>query len=366
MRYFVASLVVLLGLSRAPIVAGPTYELTVLPTLGGSLSQALAINNAGQVTGRTRDSAGVDRAFLYSDGTMVSLGSLPANAPTFGYGINELGQVVGWAGGTGARQAALFSGGTVTPLGLVPGYPQTTALAINNSGLVAGYAATGDLSHLRPAIFTGGTAVDLTPAEFKSGVAYSVNQAGVVGGYVSPRVSEEEDIVGLRGFLYNPATGKMKLFNPLPGDDNSYVVKVNDAGVALGSSFTDQVERIVTFNLDGSVTVLRSQPFVSESASTFNNRGEVIESYFGTQPILLYEDGAWLELSSLVRDLGGFTLTHAAAINDSGQIVGYGRTSAGAVRGFLLTPVPEPGSLTLLVLGVCGLLGRAWRCRRVT
>ena len=63
------------------------------------------------------------------------------------------------------------------------------------------------------------------------------------------------------------------------------------------------------------------------------------------------------DLNSLTTNLPtGFVLTNATGINSLGDIVGYGTNSAGQQEAFLLTPVPEPGALTLLALGGLGLL----------
>jgi probable HAF family extracellular repeat protein len=48
----------------------------------------------------------------------------------------------------------------------------------------------------------------------------------------------------------------------------------------------------------------------------------------------------------------GWTLRDAIAINDAGQIVGYGTSPPGAQHGFLLTPVPEPPTLALVALAL--------------
>ncbi len=62
-----------------------------LGTLGGTRSEAFAINDLGQVAGQSRNADGVQRIFVWHDGTMADLG------PSFGFGrrrgINNRGQI---------------------------------------------------------------------------------------------------------------------------------------------------------------------------------------------------------------------------------------------------------------------------------
>jgi hypothetical protein len=68
-----------------------------------------------------------------------------------------------------------------------------------------------------------------------------------------------------------------------------------------------------------------------------------------------------LDLNDLIPAGSGFTLEYAQGINDAGQITDIG-TIDGAMHAYLLTPVPEPSSLVLAVLGGLVLLGYGgWR-----
>jgi probable HAF family extracellular repeat protein len=111
-----------------------------LGTLGGLSSGANAINNLGQVVGYADLTNGTPVAFLYSGGVMSNLGSLPGlGGGSNAMGINDLGQVVGWSDvgpNLGAQTAFLYSDGTMIDLGS-GNYSEATD--INNSGEVVGW-----------------------------------------------------------------------------------------------------------------------------------------------------------------------------------------------------------------------------------
>src|SRR5690606_5198095 len=58
------------------------------------------------------------------------------------------------------------------------------------------------------------------------------------------------------------------------------------------------------------------------------------------QRAVIWRDGALRDLNELIDPATGWTLADARAINNSGQIVGFGRlATGGGVRAFLLTPL---------------------------
>jgi len=81
----------------------PAGGMTDLGTLGGSFSIALGVNNDGQVVGYSSlPGDAVVRPFVWSSGVMTDLGSPNSSfTETFGYAINDNGEVVGEANSTG-------------------------------------------------------------------------------------------------------------------------------------------------------------------------------------------------------------------------------------------------------------------------
>ncbi len=92
--------VVLLTIAVAAlVVAQPAAASAQLPiidlgTLGGTFSDARAINERGQVVGESTTATGEEHAFLWQDGTMSDLGTLSGDQSEAN-GINNRGQVVG-------------------------------------------------------------------------------------------------------------------------------------------------------------------------------------------------------------------------------------------------------------------------------
>jgi probable HAF family extracellular repeat protein len=119
--------------------------VTNLGTLPGYLdaSEAFGINDSGQIVGTSTswDPFG-EQAFLYGGGTMTELGPLLQyewSTCNWARDINNSGQVVGHSG----FRAFIYSDGVTLDLGTLPGVSDSLAYAINNDGLVVG-GANGD------------------------------------------------------------------------------------------------------------------------------------------------------------------------------------------------------------------------------
>jgi probable HAF family extracellular repeat protein len=117
-----------------------------LGTLGGSDSIAIAINDAGQIAGWSRN-ASSDAAdpfdgsgFLWGGRTMTALVA-PDSTWSWGIDINNAGLVIGLARQTdGHNRAVVWNGTPMIELGTIGG--NSNATGINDAGLVAGWFET--------------------------------------------------------------------------------------------------------------------------------------------------------------------------------------------------------------------------------
>jgi probable HAF family extracellular repeat protein len=171
---------------------GIMSDLGALP--GCVWSSATGINISGQVVGLCGTQGDtIVRAFLWIDGTMSDIGSLPDCDHTIASGINDSGQVVGyknksWPGGTGIDGAFLYSNNTMINLGSLGGN-WSRSLGINNNGLVVGVSYTGSNNHAF--IYSNGLMTDLNSLIAQSGwtlsVANAINDNGwIIGQGTNP------------------------------------------------------------------------------------------------------------------------------------------------------------------------------------
>lgn len=160
-----------------------------LGTFGGKQSDAIAINDAGQVVGHlyTEYHDGQKRAVLYHASKVVEIGTFGGNVST-GEAINSAGQVVGYAALPGGDQRAfLFAHGKMKNLGTLQGGTQSFAFGVDDRGRVVGASDAKD-SPLRAFIYSDGVMQDLNkliPAD--SGwlltEAKGINYSGQIVGY---------------------------------------------------------------------------------------------------------------------------------------------------------------------------------------
>ena len=186
-----------------------------LGTLGGTSSQAYAINSTGQVTGEADTSLGLPRAFLYSNGVMQNLGTL-GGIESIGYAINSTGQVAGMSyNNNGLDQAFLYSNGTMQDLGALGG-SASVAYGINSVGDVVGYADTS--SGEQAFIYSNGLMQNLNALIGTDSSLYTLNSATAINDLGQIAVNGTVNSTGQSvAFLLTPITTSSSTAVPAPG-----------------------------------------------------------------------------------------------------------------------------------------------------
>jgi probable HAF family extracellular repeat protein len=162
-----------------------------LGTLGGAVSKANDINDFGVIVGESQTAAGSTHAFVFRDGTLSDLDQqIPANAPwdlTRAAAINQAGQIVGSGRIQARTHAFMFYNGNVTDLGTLPGGTFSFAYDINEAGDIVGRSETSrpDVSHAF--LYTQGVMIylnDLMPtgSRWELLAAYGINDRGQIVG----------------------------------------------------------------------------------------------------------------------------------------------------------------------------------------
>lgn len=186
-----------------------------LGTLGGSESEALAVNGPGQIAGHSRIRGQVAKHafFIPEPGTMLDLGSL-GGATSVAHDVNDRGEVVGLAE-TGAGQAHAFlwtaQGGMrdLASLGTV-----SIGLAINNRRDVVGGSGHAFLWTERTGM------VDLGTLGGRTSCANDVNDSGYIVGVSQTQETDRRGRAVTHAFLRLP-DGTMQDLGTLGGEHSS-------------------------------------------------------------------------------------------------------------------------------------------------
>lgn len=288
---------------------------------------ALHLNNTGDYAGRSVGTEGIHAAaFVYHAQTFYDLSSSLGMKAVVA-DLNDPGQAVGNASG----DPWLWEHGQISFLPMDAG-SEGVATSINNHGTIAGTVDS------QMATWSNGALTLLGTLGGTSAEALGINDSGQIVGVRSTETS-------VQSFFYSEGTWTEI--------EDAAVSGLNGLGQVIGVKGVNGKRTPFIWEA-GVFTLIEGLP---DNAYPYdiNNSGQVVGSYAnvgGQERAFLYSNGLLYDLTdSLPGETTWQLINRATSINDAGQIAGIGQQDDGDVKGYLMTPVPEPTALLLLLAG---------------
>ena len=373
-----------LCLAALSAAAGPTYWPIDLGHLGRTQTVAKGVNNAGQVVGWSKDSAGRMQAFAWSNGTMTGLGFLPGGTTSVANAINNVGDITGEAYvSTNVHHAFLYVSNQIADLGTWGGL-YSTGNAINDHREIAGwsypsYPTPGTNFAFGPFLWRTNHFLGIWPFHSKlTAGAWGLNSNGYLAGNTVldiPAKDREWPFIWWDANTNGTSeVGEMKVLGTL-GGEWGHATAINGSGQVVGwastnpAAFDPRHAYLVTPSngiwmrygtneyeiwgntfTNGVNLLMRDlgtldRPTDNSFANAINGRSWIVgtsTTRSGTNQAFLWHDGVMSNLNSLIESASGWVLTNATGINEYNEIVGMG-LYYGQPRAFILRASPGLG-----------------------
>jgi probable HAF family extracellular repeat protein len=301
------------------------YTVERLPSLGGTQSRGMAINDQGWVAGWSQRPDGTRRAALWRDGSATLLGTLGGPSSTVPWpGLNDAGMIVG-----------ISQTGEVDPLGEDWACEFAGFLPNDTNLICRGFVWENNVMRELPTL--GG----------HHGFAAGVNNRGQIVGWAEtlvhdPTCSDEENqVLQVRAVLWEPKRGsngriKTTELRPFGDDSTSAATAINDDGIAVGiSGECDQAvgrlsaQHAVLWDKNGKPTEIPNLGGTAwHTPMDINQQGDVVGFSNPDEPgdpEFISRAFLWINGAATAQDLGTLDddpLSEAFAINSLGQVVG--------------------------------------------
>ena len=317
--------------------AAERYAVTPLPFIPFSGTGGEALSNNSVVAGGIANSDGSVSLAQWCEGELTDLG-VPPGLPNHDFdrprvfGMNNSGAIVGTihtSAGDLPSRSFIYERGQFTVLPLAdPSDLGSAAIGINSRGEVVGYDHTPG-NKLTGWLWSNGAYSGL-PVSGTSTAALGINSSGtIIGnrtlGFMRRLLTGRLSCTGQRGYVLSHGTTEHL---------NGFVYAINDSGEAAGGSTSDGKTMATVFK-NSIATVILSLP---SYAVGINSSAHVVGFY---QP----PGHSRRHLFIWSANSGAFDLTpddycaaEAAAINERGDILGFGETTSGKKQYFLLRP----------------------------
>lgn len=320
--------------SAAAAHAATFYTVTDLGTLAGPISAASNISDNGLVAGLSTLPSGNYHAVLWN-GAPVDLGVLPGDSQSHAFAVNGSGQVVGVSYDYGDLNPRAFrwQAGVLTSIGTFSPHD------INTGGVVVGHTTVFNVASLwvdHPCTWSSGALVEMPTLGGYNGQAMAINSAGRIAGQ-----SFLTDNKTLRACVW--INGTPHDLGALAGTATakSAATDISDGGQVVGwSEATGGAPHATLFQIDANGIVLtRTDLGVLGGSNSYahgvNSAGMVVGVSDGRA--FVWQDGTMTDLNTTIASSSGWMISNAAAINDTGVIVGEG-VRLGFGRAVMLTP----------------------------
>ena len=338
---------------------GRRTDLGALP--GGESSQAVWISSNGIIAGNSQNGEedpllpgfgfGQFRAVLWKNGRIIDLGTLEGGYESLIGSVNSKGQAVGMSMNTvpdpfnliapglfpTQARAFLWQNGVMQDLGTLGG-DDAFANFINERGQVAGNSytnttpnATTGVPTTDPFLWESGKMIDLGTLGGTIGSPLGFNNRGEVVG-----TSKLAGDAIQHPFLWTKKRGMQDLGTL--GGDTGLPNWINDSGdivgkVDLPGSLSPQDHHAVLWRHGRMIDLGTFPEDTSSNAYSVNSRGQVVGTSedrahmvigVGEHAFLWEGNGPMVDLNTLIPAGSSLRLTYAVAINDRGEIAGFG------------------------------------------
>jgi len=216
--------------------ASSQYRLVTIDAPGAVETDAIGVNNTGQVTGFYVDAAGNPHGFLWQNGGLQTVDHPGAPLALLGH-VTDWGLIIGNYGTLTSQHAATYYTrlATWTTLPDVPGRPGNVGHGINNSGVASGGACNGNVEVPLNCVgwtwdrgaYSFFTDPEADQTQFGT-LADGINNIGQVVGHFQDAGSV------FHGFLKN---GDRFTTIDLPAALSTYALDINDSGEIDGFYF---------------------------------------------------------------------------------------------------------------------------------
>ncbi|HZM00207.1 MAG TPA: hypothetical protein VFD43_08150 [Planctomycetota bacterium] len=331
------AMTIALSLAFASGLAAQSYVISELAPVSSFGARAWELNEAGTAVGHGLSPTLQQHALVWPGAGGPTTDLTPTNPLAEAQGLSNGGIVAGWARNAGgATEAARWVGGQIGFLGWLHGHIGSLAQDCNDSGLVCGWSVT-NVGDPVAGVWIDGRIEAINVAQ---SWAFAVSETGDV-------VGRRWAGVDIQAFRWR--AGDLVVLPDL-GPNNAQAVGISPNGRVAGFAESPVTGRghAVVWEPDGSLTDLGPYESpagpASAQANDVNDAGIAVGTAY-IDPVseityaMVWRGAGAEDLNFFIPPGSGWTLSEAQAVNDRGEIVGFGtKSGAGGVRAFRLRP----------------------------